>query len=97
MPTRDQIQTYLEEFWTDDTFLLADGFEDAFIGIVHGKMRDPVACYDRDKCIFALMSGGMSEEEAEEFFSFNTEGAWVGEKTPMFLSPFAATVERQNN
>jgi hypothetical protein len=27
----------------------------------------------------------MSTGEAEEYFSFNTEGAWVGEQTPIFL------------
>jgi hypothetical protein len=25
----------------------------------------------------------MSYDEAEEFFSFNCEGAWVGENTPL--------------
>jgi hypothetical protein len=28
----------------------------------------------------------MTEEEAEEYFSFNTLGAWVGEHTPLFLT-----------
>lgn len=28
----------------------------------------------------------MSEEEAEEFFEFNTQGAWVGKRTPVFLT-----------
>jgi hypothetical protein len=27
----------------------------------------------------------MSEEEAEEYFQYNVEGAWVGENTPIFL------------
>jgi len=26
----------------------------------------------------------MTHEAAEEFFCFNTEGAWLGEGTPMF-------------
>jgi hypothetical protein len=85
MPTRDEIQTFFEEHWPEEEFLLADGFEDAFLGVAYGKMREPVACYDRKKCISILMSGGMSEEEAEEFFGFNTEDAWVGEKTPVFI------------
>jgi hypothetical protein len=32
-----------------------------------------------------LIKEGMSEEEAEEYFQFNVEGAWVGENTPIFL------------
>ena len=66
--------------------LTADGFEDAFIGILYRFSNDGLACYDRDKCIDVLMKrDGMSLDDAEEFFSFNTIGAWVGEGTPCFL------------
>jgi hypothetical protein len=85
--TRTTIRTWLTETYPDEEFLLADGFEDAFVGVVAGKLREPVACYDREKCIAVLMTrDGMAEEEAEEFFAYNTEDAWVGEKTPVFLS-----------
>ena len=82
--TKDQIQAYLESAWEGETFLLADGFEEAFVGVVYGKMRAPVACYDRAHCIAILTAQGMTEDEAEEFFSLNVDDAWVGEKTPMF-------------
>lgn len=67
--------------------LLADGFEDALIGITeYGPGREQLAVYDRDKCVEVLMTrDGMTDEEAVEFFEFNTLGAWVGEKTPLFL------------
>ena len=29
---------------------------------------------------------GMTRDDAEEFFQFNTVGSWVGEKTPIFIS-----------
>jgi hypothetical protein len=91
--TREQIQSYLEECHGDEEFLLADGFEDAFIGVVYGKMREPVACYDRKKCIAILVAkDGMTEEDAEDFFGFNVYDAWMGEKTPIFLDTFAAIV-----
>lgn len=65
--------------------LTADGFESAFIGMVQQFTHPPLALYDRDKCLAILMRrDGMSAEDAEEFFSFNTEGAWMGEQTPMF-------------
>lgn len=67
----------------DEQILLADGFEDAFVGIGR-QFGKPVAIYDRSKCIEILMEN-MSEDEAEEYFSFNVEGAFVGEKTPIFL------------
>lgn len=67
----------------DETVLLADGFESAFIGIGR-QFGNPIAIYDRSKCIEILMEE-MTEEEAEEYFQYNTEGAWVGNQTPIFL------------
>jgi hypothetical protein len=32
------------------------------------------------------MADGMDDEEAEEFFAFNIIGAFVGEKTPLFIT-----------
>lgn len=84
--TREQICDYLETEWGDYKFILADGLEDAFMGVVFGKMREPVVCYDRAKCIAIFMTrDGMSAEEAEENFGFNVIDAWVGEGTPVFL------------
>ena len=65
--------------------LLADGFEEALIGVVDGACRQPVACYDFAKCVDILVAQGMDEEEAEEYLEFNTLGAYVGEMTPLFL------------
>ncbi|MHB8994574.1 MAG: hypothetical protein ACYC63_04915 [Armatimonadota bacterium] len=71
---------------TDTELLVADGFEQAFIGIVYRCADDPIACYDREKCLKILMKrDGMTEEEAEEFFEFNIGGAWVGDLTPCYL------------
>ena len=50
--------------------------------------------YDRKKCIEILAAGmtvtdedeQSAEEMAEEWFEFNTIGAWVGERTPIFLT-----------
>lgn len=66
--------------------LLADGFEEALIGVVEGACREAVACYDYARCVEILMKrDGMEEDEAEEFLVFNTLGAYVGEMTPLFL------------
>lgn len=66
--------------------LTADGFDDAIIGIVDGACRPVVVCYDYEKCVKVLMKNSkMSEEEAEEYLSFNTVGAYVGKFTPLFL------------
>jgi hypothetical protein len=65
--------------------LLADGFEDAFIGVVLCKGREPVALYDHDKCVQIIMKQGCCQGEAEEFFGFNVTDAYVGHGTPAFL------------
>jgi len=78
------IQETLENcLYSDETVLLADGFEDAFVGIGR-QFGKPIAVYDRLKCI-DILKEDMSEEEAEEYFQFNVEGSYVGESTPIFL------------
>jgi hypothetical protein len=67
--------------------LLADGFEEAFIGMGERFGMEPVAAYDRDKCIDILIQRDqMTYEEAGEFFEFNVIGAWVGDLTPVFVT-----------
>jgi hypothetical protein len=74
----------------DPAILLADGFEDAFLGLAW-VFNTPHACYDREKCIEILMRrDGMAEEDAEEFFGFNVEGAHAGKYTPAYLSRVVA-------
>jgi hypothetical protein len=65
--------------------LLADGFEDAFIGVGARCGCPDIAVYDVEKCIASLMGQGMTDEEATEYFEFNVLGSWVGEATPLFL------------
>lgn len=67
--------------------LLADGLEDAFIGVTSNHHHAQVAVYSHEKCIKIFIDrDGMSEEEAEEFFQFNTLGAYVGKHGPLFVA-----------
>jgi hypothetical protein len=89
MMTKRKLKKIIQEMLNDEEtdLLMADGFENAFVGIATQFTKAPVAVYDRAKCIGILQSRDkMSEESAEEFFAFNVEGAWVGEQTPMFLT-----------
>lgn len=70
------------EKYEDETFLKADGFDEAIIGIDETTMR---LIYSVSKCIEILMRD-MSEEDALEHFSFNVSGGYVGEKTPIWCS-----------
>jgi hypothetical protein len=66
--------------YTDETFLKADGFDEAVIGVDESTMR---LIYSVSKCIEILMKD-MPEEEAIEYFEFNVSGSYVGEKTPIW-------------
>ena len=69
----------------DEEILLADGFDEALIGYAQRCGQPVLAVYDREKCIAVLMKDGISYEEADEYFEYNVVGAWVGERTPLFL------------
>lgn len=85
--TTAEILDQLSEFHPET--LKADGFDDAIIGIAEGwfgKSQHCVVCYDYEKCVEILMQrDGMEIDEAEEFLAFNTLGAYVGDRTPVFL------------
>lgn len=65
--------------------LLADGLAGAYIGYTQNHHQPVVAVYDLDRCRQILMEDGMSEEEAGEYLSFNTLGAYVGPNGPLFV------------
>lgn len=66
--------------------LLADGLEAALVGYTVNHHHPHVAVYDIDKCIDVLVErDGMAPEEAGEYLSFNTLGAYVGENGPLFV------------
>ena len=84
--TRKDIVLFIEEYYPDEdhSILLADGFEEAFIGVVESMGLNPKACYSYSKCI-EILSNEMNHEEAIEYFEFNVAGSYVGEYTPAFL------------
>ena len=74
--------------------MLADGLDDAIIGYAGRCGMDPVAVYDRQKCIEVLMrEEKVTHHVASEWMDFNVEGAYVGEGTPLFFVSKAATIE----
>tara|TARA_R100001460_G_scaffold3545_6_gene10752 strand:+ start:37 stop:372 length:336 start_codon:yes stop_codon:yes gene_type:complete len=64
--------------------LIADGFDEALIGMTHGS--EPKAVYDIDQIIDILCRDDeMTREDAIEHFEFNIGGSYVGERTPVFV------------
>jgi len=74
------LEKILEQF-QDDEILIADGFDNAVIGIEENSMR---LIYSVEKCINILMDQGMDMTEAVEYFDFNVSGSYMGEKTPIW-------------
>ena len=65
--------------------LLAAGYDKALIVITEGA--NPVAVYDAGLCVKCLIEEeNMSEEEAIDFFYYNTLDSHVGEKTPIYIN-----------
>ncbi len=72
----------LIEIYPEETFLKADGFDEAIIGVEESSMR---LVYSVRKCI-DILCNDMSLEDACEYFNFNVRGAYVGEKTPIWCA-----------
>lgn len=73
------LESILEKY-PDETFLKADGFDDAILGVDESSMR---LIYSISKCIDILM-GDMSDEDALEHFYYNVSGSYMGEQTPIW-------------
>jgi len=52
----------------------------------------PVVAYDYDRVIAHLESQGMTYEEAVEYHEFNQLGAYVGERTPVFIHRIESSI-----
>lgn len=66
--------------------LVADGFDDAIIGVARRCGQPDLVAYSYEKCVLVLIErDGATYEEAVEYLEFNTVGAWVGEDTPCFI------------
>jgi len=68
------------ERYPDESFLKADGFDEALIGVDTKSMR---LVYSVSKCI-EILCRDMNEEDAIEYFDYNVSGAYMGEKTPIW-------------
>ena len=68
----------------DPKILLADGFDDALIGITY-RDDELVALYSEEKIIQMLIhEHDMTCDDAIEYFSYNIEGSYMGKKTPVY-------------
>lgn len=88
----DIVRSVLEE--ENPEALLADGHDAALVGTAHRCSKPPLAVYSTRKIIAGLVKEGLDEEDAIEHYSFNIEGAWVGEGTPLFLADYLEELDQ---
>jgi hypothetical protein len=84
--TREQLAELL--FLDPEEALFMDGFDDCVLGACEQFGRPAVVAYDLEKVIKKLMAQVATREEAEEFWSFNQLGSWLGPNTPVFVRLF---------
>jgi hypothetical protein len=75
------LKRIIEEY-PEETFLKADGFGDAILGVEEYSMR---LIYSVKECI-KILSKSISREEALEYFDYNVQGSYLGEKTPIWCN-----------
>jgi hypothetical protein len=80
MTTKEQILATVE----GALFLDPADYDEAIIGVAYRFGMLPVVAYDRTRVI-DILARDMSREDAEEYFEFNTIGAWLGRLTPVFI------------
>lgn len=66
-------------------FIDPEKFDKCIIGVATRCGMQASVVYDRDELIKVYMDEGMTEEEASEWISYNVEGAYVGETTPLIM------------
>jgi hypothetical protein len=85
--TREEINRACEVLELD--LLLADGLDEAFLGITRDD--PPRAVYSYERVIDVLVEQGMTIAEADEYFEYNIAGAYVGEQTPIYIYSLEGT------
>jgi len=79
-------RSMLMQIADEEGMLLYDGFDDAIIGMASRCGENTVLAYDIDKIIEILMDrDDLNYEEALEYYSFNMEGAYIGDSTPTHI------------
>lgn len=74
--------TSILENWPEEPLTIADGFDEAVIGIDVNSER---IIYSVQKVIDILMErDGMDEQDAIDWYEYNMQSTYVGEHTPIW-------------
>ena len=66
--------------------MMADGFDDAIMGMCIQFGAEPLVAYNYEKCLEILIERDeITRTEAIDFMEFNVMGSYVGLNTPVFI------------
>ena len=82
--TSEDVREHLSNVFGND-LLFADGFDAAIIGVCGGHDSGRVAYSVQEMIKICEEQWDMPYDEAVEYLEFNTLGAYVGEKTPLYI------------
>jgi len=85
-PQHERVLELMDEFCEEYiTLEPREDYDPCIVGIVR-RFNDTVLAYST-KAILEMLTQkqGMTLSEAEEWFGFNTVGAWLGDMTPIFV------------
>jgi hypothetical protein len=72
------------ESYPEEEFLKADGFDGAIVGIEANSLR---LVYSVEIAVEILITrDGMEADDALEYIYYNVIGAYVGDKTPIWIN-----------
>jgi len=87
-PAKSAIRARLEDLAAGLDLVFFDPpeiFDRAIVGLISGHGQEPAVLYDEQKVIEGYVASGMTADEAQEWFDFNTAGSYLGTATPRFL------------
>ena len=83
---RLNIREELADLWDQDLLFMSEPeYDDAIIGVVERAGASPVIAYDTQK-ILDILERSMPMEDAQEFFEYNILGAYMGDRTPVYIT-----------
>lgn len=80
--------------YPDEQFLYPTGFENAIIGVEPNTMR---LVLSEERILEILVEDGMNLEDALDYYSYNIEHAYIGEKTPIYIQTFLWNQKNSSN
>jgi len=82
----NDIRTGLSEIWGCEFLFLSEvEYDEAIIGVVERAGGSPIIAYDTQK-ILDILERTMPMEDAQEYFDYNILGAYMGDRTPVYIT-----------